>query len=197
MGELRETPGSVAWQLSSSAAGAACRIRQRPRTASTSARARSKSATGARQGSRWAAPESNGSSAAACQSPQFAGMSERLPSGSTTSSSRVPRRLMVRITGNERPSNGCRSRTIVNRFLEHRIGDRRIIRLIQKWLKAGVLEAGAVSVSDKGTGQGSVISPLLANIYLHYALDLWAVRWRRREATGDMVIVRYADDFIV
>src|SRR5262249_17622380 len=85
----------------------------------------------------------------------------------------------------------------LTRFLEHRIGDRRIIRLIQKWLKAGVLEAGAVSVSDKGTGQGSVISPLLANIYLHYALDLWAVRWRRREATGDMVIVRYADDFIV
>jgi Reverse transcriptase (RNA-dependent DNA polymerase) len=54
-----------------------------------------------------------------------------------------------------------------------------------------------VSVSDKGTGQGSVISPLLANIYLHYALDLWAVRWRRREVTGDMIIVRYADDFIV
>ena len=83
------------------------------------------------------------------------------------------------------------------RFLEHRIGDRRIIRLIQKWLKAGVLEDGVVSVSDRGTGQGSVISPLLANIYLHYALDLWAERWRRREATGDMIIVRYADDFIV
>ena len=83
------------------------------------------------------------------------------------------------------------------RFLEHRIGDRRIIRLIQKWLKAGVLEDGVVSVSDKGTGQGSVISPLLANIYLHYALDLWAARWRRRKATGDMIIVRYADDFIV
>jgi RNA-directed DNA polymerase len=83
------------------------------------------------------------------------------------------------------------------RFLEHRIGDRRIIRLIQKWLKAGILEDGIVSVSDKGTGQGSVISPLLANIYLHYALDLWAERWRRREATGDMIIVRYADDFIV
>ena len=83
------------------------------------------------------------------------------------------------------------------RFLEHRIGDRRIIRLIQKWLKAGVLEDGIVTVSDRGTGQGSVISPLLANIYLHYALDLWAVRWRRREATGDMIIVRYADDFIV
>jgi RNA-directed DNA polymerase len=83
------------------------------------------------------------------------------------------------------------------RFLEHRIGDRRIIRLIQKWLKAGILEAGVVSVSEKGTGQGSVISPLLANIYLHYVLDLWAVRWRRREATGDMIIVRYADDFIV
>jgi Reverse transcriptase (RNA-dependent DNA polymerase) len=83
------------------------------------------------------------------------------------------------------------------RFLEHRIGDRRIIRLIQKWLKAGVLEEGAVSVSERGMGQGSAISPLLANIYLHYALDLWAVRWRRREATGDMIIVRYADDFIV
>jgi group II intron reverse transcriptase/maturase len=82
-------------------------------------------------------------------------------------------------------------------FLEHRIGDRRIIRLIQKWLKAGTLEDGVVSVSDKGTGQGSVISPLLANIYLHFALDLWAARWRRREATGDMIIVRYADDFII
>jgi group II intron reverse transcriptase/maturase len=83
------------------------------------------------------------------------------------------------------------------RFLEHRIGDQRIIRLIQKWLKVGVLEDGIVTVSGRGTGQGSVISPLLANIYLHYALDLWAERWRRREATGDMIIVRYADDFIV
>src|SRR3954463_13192773 len=78
------------------------------------------------------------------------------------------------------------------RFLNHRIGDRRIIRLIQKWLKAGVLEDGVVSVSETGTGQGSVISPLLANVYLHYVFDLWAERWRRREATGDMMIVRYA-----
>jgi len=78
------------------------------------------------------------------------------------------------------------------RFVQHRIGDRRIIRLIRKWLKAGVLEDGIVAVSDKGIGQGAVISPLLANIYLHYALDLWAMRWRRREATGDMIIVRYA-----
>src|SRR6266511_1901962 len=83
------------------------------------------------------------------------------------------------------------------RFVEHRIGDPRIVRLIQKWLKAGILEEGVVTVSDRRTGQGSVISPLLANIYLHYALDLWAERWRRREATGDMIIVRYADDFIV
>ncbi len=83
------------------------------------------------------------------------------------------------------------------KFVEHRIGDPRIVRLIQKWLKAGILEEGVVTVSDRGTGQGSVISPLLANIYLHYALDLWAERWRRREATGDMIIVRYADDFIV
>jgi RNA-directed DNA polymerase len=83
------------------------------------------------------------------------------------------------------------------RFVEHRIGDRRIIRLIQKWLKVGVLEAGVVTVSDRGTAQGAVISPLLANIYLHYVLDLWAEGWRQREATGDMIIVRYADDFIV
>jgi group II intron reverse transcriptase/maturase len=83
------------------------------------------------------------------------------------------------------------------RFLEHRIGDKRIIRLIQKWLKAGVLEDGVVNVSAMGTAQGAVISPLLANIYLHYVLDLWAKRWRRHEATGDMIIVRYADDFIV
>jgi RNA-directed DNA polymerase len=83
------------------------------------------------------------------------------------------------------------------RFLEHRVGDRRIIRLIQKWLKAGVLEDGSVTVSDRGTGQGSVISPLLANVYLHYGLDLWVEQWRRREARGDMIIVRYADDLVV
>ena len=83
------------------------------------------------------------------------------------------------------------------RFLEHRIGDPRIIRLIRKWLRAGVLEDGALKVSDRGTGQGSVASPLLANVYLHYAFDLWAERWRRREATGRMIIVRYADDIVV
>ena len=83
------------------------------------------------------------------------------------------------------------------RFAEHRIGDPRIIRLIQKWLRAGVLEDGAVTVSDRGTGQGSVASPLLANIYLHYVFDLWAERWRRRDATGDMIIVRYADDLVI
>jgi RNA-directed DNA polymerase len=83
------------------------------------------------------------------------------------------------------------------RFVEHRVGDPRIIRLIQKWLKAGVLEDGVVTVSEQGTGQGSVISPLLANVYLHYVFDLWAERWRRREATGGMMIVRYADDIVV
>ena len=82
------------------------------------------------------------------------------------------------------------------RFLELRIGDKRIIRLIRKWLKAGILEDGVVSVAESGTGQGSVISPLLANIYLHYVLDLWAHRWRRREAQGDMIVVRYADDLV-
>jgi RNA-directed DNA polymerase len=85
----------------------------------------------------------------------------------------------------------------VVRFLEHRIGDKRILRLIQKWLRAGVLEDEVVTIEEKGTGQGSVISPLLANIYLHYVFDLWAARWRRREATGDMIMVRYADDIVV
>jgi RNA-directed DNA polymerase len=83
------------------------------------------------------------------------------------------------------------------RFLNHRIGDPRIIRLIRKWLKAGVLEDGVVNVSETGTGQGSVISPLLANVYLHYVFDLWTERWRRREAMGDMIIIRYADDIVV
>ena len=85
----------------------------------------------------------------------------------------------------------------VVRFLEHRIGDTRILRLVQKWLRAGVLEDGIVTIEEKGTGQGSVISPLLANVYLHYVFDLWGDRWRRREAHGDMSIVRYADDLIV
>jgi group II intron reverse transcriptase/maturase len=83
------------------------------------------------------------------------------------------------------------------RFVEHRIGDKRIIRLIRQWLRAGILEDGTVTVSDRGTEQGSVASPLLANICLYYVFDLWAERWRRHDATGDMIIVRYADDLVV
>jgi RNA-directed DNA polymerase len=84
------------------------------------------------------------------------------------------------------------------RFLEHRIGDKRIIRLIRKWLKAGVLEDGLVTVGELGTGQGSVISPLLSNVYLHHVIDLWAKQWREREeAKGEMIIVRYADDLVL
>src|SRR5579863_507842 len=82
-------------------------------------------------------------------------------------------------------------------FLEHRIGDRRIIRLIQKWLKAGVLEDGMALDTVEGTPQGSVISPLLSNIYLHYVYDLWVHAWRKRHAKGHMVVVRYADDSVV
>jgi len=92
---------------------------------------------------------------------------------------------------------GAVSQEWLLRFLEHRIGDKRIIRLIQKWLRSGILEDGIVTVDDRGTGQGSVISPLLGNVYLHYVLDLWANRWRQRDAAGDMIIVRYADDVIV
>jgi group II intron reverse transcriptase/maturase len=82
------------------------------------------------------------------------------------------------------------------RFLEHRIGDERVIRLVRKWLKAGVLEEGEWSVSETGTPQGAVASPLLANVYLHYVFDLWAQQWRRREATGNVIFVRYADDIV-
>ena len=84
------------------------------------------------------------------------------------------------------------------RFLEHRIGDRRVIRLIIKWLNAGVMEDGKWKDDLRGTPQGSVISPILANVYLHYVLDLWFHRkWRKHEAVGEAMIVRYADDFVV
>jgi RNA-directed DNA polymerase len=83
------------------------------------------------------------------------------------------------------------------RFLEHRIGDPRVIRHIKKWLHAGVMEEGSVEWQEEGTPQGGSISPLLANIYLHYAFDLWAHAWRKKRARGDVAIVRYADDFIV
>jgi len=82
------------------------------------------------------------------------------------------------------------------RFLEHRIGDERIIRLVRKWLKAGVLEMGQWQSSDMGTPQGAVVSPLLANIYLHYVFDLWVRQWRGREAKGKVIVVRYADDIV-
>jgi group II intron reverse transcriptase/maturase len=83
------------------------------------------------------------------------------------------------------------------KFVEHRVADRRVVRLIQKWLGAGVLEDGARTRSEEGTPQGGSASPLLANIYLHYVFDLWVQQWRQRHARGDMVVVRFADDFVV
>jgi group II intron reverse transcriptase/maturase len=83
------------------------------------------------------------------------------------------------------------------KFVEHRIGDRRMVRLIQKWLSAGIMEQGQWSAVEIGSPQGATVSPLLANIYLHYVLDLWAHQWRKRYAHGDFVIVRYADDLVV
>jgi retron-type reverse transcriptase len=84
----------------------------------------------------------------------------------------------------------------LERFLEHRIADRRVLRLIQKWLRAGVIEDGEWSKTEEGTAQGASVSPLLANVYLHYVFDLWAEQWRRRHAHGDMIIVRFADDCV-
>lgn len=83
------------------------------------------------------------------------------------------------------------------RFVGHRISDRRLLGLLEKWLKAGVLEDGELHASEVGTPQGGIISPLLANIYLHYAFDLWVDQWRRRTARGAIFVVRYADDFVV
>lgn len=83
------------------------------------------------------------------------------------------------------------------KFVEHRIGDKRLVSLLHKWLHAGVMEEGQLTHSETGTAQGSAISPLLANVYLHYALDLWAQQWRERHARGEMIIVRYADDFVI
>jgi RNA-directed DNA polymerase len=85
----------------------------------------------------------------------------------------------------------------LRKFVEHRVADRRVVRLIQKWLNAGVLEDGKRTQSEVGTVQGGSVSPLLANIYLHYVFDLWVQRWRTTQARGHVVVVRYADDFIV
>src|SRR3970282_498124 len=83
------------------------------------------------------------------------------------------------------------------KFVEHRSADRRVVRLIQKWLKAGVLEEGRRTPTELGTVEGGSISPLLANVYLHYVFDLWVQRWRRKQAHGDVVVVRFADDFVM
>ncbi len=83
------------------------------------------------------------------------------------------------------------------RFVEHRIADPRVLRLIRRWLGAGVVEEGVRSRTKVGTPQGAVVSPLLANIYLHYVFDLWVHRWRKQHARGDMIVVRYADDTVV
>lgn len=85
----------------------------------------------------------------------------------------------------------------MQKFIEHRIGDTRMVRLLMKWLRAGVMEDGVLRDVEEGTPQGGIISPLLANIYLHYALDLWVLKWRRTQARGAMYIVRFADDFVM
>jgi group II intron reverse transcriptase/maturase len=92
---------------------------------------------------------------------------------------------------------GQLDRVWLRRFLEHRIADRRVLRLIDKWLAAGVIEDGTWTDTEVGSPQGASISPLLANIYLHYVFDLWADWWRHRHARGQVIVVRWADDFIV
>src|SRR5262249_55943943 len=79
----------------------------------------------------------------------------------------------------------------------HRIADKRILRLVAKWLKVGIIEDGRVTRNQVGAPQGAVVSPILANVYLHYVNDLWVQRWRHTKANGDVIVVRYADDTIV
>ena len=89
-------------------------------------------------------------------------------------------------------AHGC-----MQKFIEHRIGDRRLVRLLMKWMKAGVMKDGELHEVTEGTPQGGTISPLLANIYLHYVFDLWVDSWRHKHATGDVYVVRFADDFVI
>jgi group II intron reverse transcriptase/maturase len=91
---------------------------------------------------------------------------------------------------------GSLDRGWLERFLEHRIADKRVLRLIGKWLAAGVIEDGEWSSTEQGTAQGASVSPLLANVYLHYVFDLWADQWRRRNARGDVIVSRFADDYV-
>jgi retron-type reverse transcriptase len=92
---------------------------------------------------------------------------------------------------------GQLDRVWLRRFLEHRIADPRVLRLVDKWLAAGVVEDGIWSQTERGSAQGASVSPLLANVYLHYVFDLWVDWWRHHEARGDVIIVRFADDFTV
>jgi group II intron reverse transcriptase/maturase len=92
---------------------------------------------------------------------------------------------------------GQLDRAWLRKFLQHRIADRRVLRLVDRWLAAGVVEDGKWSATEQGSPQGASISPLLANVYLHYVFDWWADWWRKRRAHGDMIVVRFADDFIV
>lgn len=85
----------------------------------------------------------------------------------------------------------------MQKFIEHRIGDKRMVRLLMKWMRAGVMEEGQLHAVQAGTPQGGIISPLLANLYLHYVLDLWVCRWRKKHARGEVYVVRYADDFVM
>src|SRR5258708_485291 len=99
------------------------------------------------------------------------------------------RSYIPKADGSKRPLSIC--------FLEHRIADKRILRLVAKWLKVGIVEDGCVTRGERGAPQGAVISPILANVYLHYVYDLWVHHWRRTRASGDMIVIRYADDTIV
>ena len=112
------------------------------------------------------------------------------------------RTWIPKLDGKQRPLGVASLEDNINhewlmQFIEHRIADERILRPIRKWLKAGVSEDGQWSATSVGTPQGSVIWPLLANIYLHYVLDLWIKQWREQHAKGDVIVICYADDVVM
>jgi hypothetical protein len=112
----------------------------------------------------------------------------------TASKGAAPARLRKGYRSKACPYQPCHRPWMVGRFIKHRVGDSRVVRLIQKWLAAGVMENGEWTSSEVGSPQGATASPLLANVYLHDVLDLWAQQWRTKVARGDVIIVRYADD---
>ena len=155
---------------------------------------------------RWRTRSSNGPSSR-CSTPSTRGTSSASPTGFDQGAARIDALDALTVGIERRKVNWVLDADIsdffsrldhdwLEKFLEHRIGDKRVLRLIHKWVNAGVIEDGTWKASEVGAPQGASVSPLLANIYLHYVLDRWVRQWRKRHAHGEVIIVSFADDFV-